>query len=147
MWFLFPFHVVTMYTLDMFKVSNTLKNFLGLAILLGYLTILFYTPIHMIEMANMNMPMEHCPFALSKHVICTSTISEHMRVWQNWLQNLLSSFKMIAVTVLFFTGSCFLIPSLRILRLLLYCKQQDKVKVFSLVQHLFSQGILHTKAY
>ena len=130
----------------MLKVSRTLKLFLGSIILLGYFSILIYTPIHMIKMADMNMPMEHCPFVINQYVICTITISEHIREWQNWLQNFLPSFKTTTSAILFFTLS-YIITSPSILRLLLYCKQQHKVRTFSFLQILFSQGILHSKAY
>ena len=131
----------------MLKVSHKLKLFLGSFILLGYFSILVYTPIHMIEMAEMSMPMEYCPFAMNQHVICTMTISEHIREWQNWLQSFLPSFKTLTSATLFFTLSYLLVTSPPILRLLLYCKRQGKAKAYSFLQNLFSQGILHTKAY
>jgi hypothetical protein len=131
----------------MIKMSNNLKLFLGSLIFLGYFSILIYTPIHMIEMADMNMPMEHCPFAMNQHVICSMTISEHIREWQNWLQSFLPSFKILTSATLFFALSYLLVTSPPILRLLLYCKRQGKVKTYSFLQNLFSQGILHTKAY
>ncbi len=131
----------------MLKISNKLKLFLGFLVLLGYFSILVYTPIHMIEMAEMNMPMEHCPFAMNQHVICTMTISEHIREWQNWLQSFLPSFKILTSATLFFAVSYLLVTSPPILRLLLYCKRQAKVRAYSFLQSLFSQGILHTKAY
>jgi hypothetical protein len=131
----------------MLKVSRKLKLFLGSFVLLGYFSILIYTPIHMIEMADMNMPMEHCPFAMNQHVICTMTISEHIREWQSWLQSFLPSFKILTSATLFFALSYLLVTSLPILRLLLYCKRQGKLKAYSFLKNLFSQGILHTKAY
>ncbi len=131
----------------MLKVSRTLKLFLGSFILLGYFSILIYTPIHMIEMADMNMTMEHCPFAMNQHVICTMTISQHIREWQNWLQSFLPSFKILTSATLFFALSYLLVTSPPILRLLLYCKRQGKIREYSFLQNLFSQGILHTKAY
>lgn len=131
----------------MLKASNTLKLFLGTCILFGYFSILVYTPIHMIEMADMNIPMEHCPFAINQQVICTMTLSQHIREWQNWLQSFLPSFKILTGVTLFFTLSYLLVTSPPILRLLLYCKRQGKVKAYSFLQNLFSQGILHTKAY
>lgn len=131
----------------MLKVGRTLRIFLCSFMLLGYFSVLVYTPIHMIEMADMNMSMEHCPFALSQHVICSMTISEHIREWQNWLQSFLPSFKILTSTTLFFALSYLLTTSPSILRLLLYSKRQSKVKTYSFLQNLFSQGILHTKAY
>jgi hypothetical protein len=131
----------------MLKVRRVLKNLLGFFVLFGYFSILIYTPVHMIEMADMNMPIEHCPFAMNQHVICAMTISEHIREWQSWLQSFLPSFKILTSTVLFFTLSYLLVTSPPMLRLLLYCKRQGKVKAYSFLQNLFSQGILHTKAY
>lgn len=115
--------------------------------LLGYFSILIYTPIHMIEMAEMNMPMEHCPFAMSQHVICTMTISQHIREWQNWLQSLLPSFKVVLTTSFFFAFAYLIVVYPPLLRLLLYCRQRGKIKAFTFLNYLFSQGILHSKAY
>jgi len=129
------------------KVSHKLKLFLSSFILLGYFSILVYTPIHMIEMAEKNMPIEHCPFAVNQHVVCSITISEHIREWLNWLQSFLPSFKILTSTTLLCALSYLLVTSPPILRLLLYCKRQGKAKAYSFLQNLFSQGILHTKAY
>lgn len=131
----------------MFKITNKLKLLLGSFALLGYLSILFYMPVHMIEMADMNMPMEHCPFAMNQHVICNMTISEHIREWQNSLQGFLPSFEILTATILACAISHLLTVPPPILQLLLYYKRQKSIKIQRLLQNLFSQGILHTKAY
>lgn len=116
-------------------------------VLFGYFSILIYTPVHMIEMVDMNMPMEHCPFAMSQHVICTMTISEHVREWQNWLQSFLPPLKVLIYSSPFFTLGYLLVAALQLLRLLLYHKRYSDIKRYSFLQKLFSQGILNTKVY
>jgi hypothetical protein len=113
---------------------------------MGYFSVLAYTPIHMIEMAEMGMPMEHCPLAMNQHAICSMAISEHMRQWQNWLQNF-SPFSQKVVAGLFLSLAYLFVVSSPILRLRMYARRQNTQGTFSFLQNLFSQGILHPKTH
>jgi hypothetical protein len=132
----------------MFKVSNTIKLLLGSFILLGYFSILFYTPIHIMDMADMKQSAtEHCPFMTAHETICSMTISEHIRAWQSWLSTFLPSTEVLTIAIFFNLLFLPLLYSTPILRLLLYAKRRSWLTGRQTIISLFSQGILHTKAY
>ena len=89
------------YTYSMYKVSNVLKFFLASCILVGYFSILFYTPVHMMEMADMKTSGEHCPFMVAQETICTMTFIEHLRAWQSWLNTTLLPLEIITLALFF----------------------------------------------
>ncbi len=131
----------------MFRLSSFVKVWLGAMLLLGYLCIVLYSPVHMIHMAETNTPMEHCPFSMSTHIICTMTLADHMRIWQSWMYNFSISYEFALAAAVFFTGLYVIFTHGEILRFLLYKKRHGTIKLFLLLQNLFSQGLLHTKAY
>ena len=130
----------------MLRINQKLKLIVSSLALFGYLSVLTYIPIHMIEMANMNMPMEHCPF-MDNNVLCTMSISEHIREWQSWGQYYLPFFNTLTIASTFVVFSILFLFSTQILQLLLYYKRQRKLRIVLFLQELFSRGILHSKVY
>jgi len=123
---------------------NIKKFLFGLALLV-YVTVAIFSFIHIAHMAEMNMPMENCPFAAGEHSFCQMSITEHIRTWEELLQAVVPAFKILtlgsALLVLFSFGYF----SLRIARFLLYLKR-ERLRIYSLYQQLFARGILNPKA-
>ncbi len=117
----------------------------ALLALIGYLSIMVFGPIHMIHMAEMNMPMEHCPFAVGEHSLCGMDSFEHLKVWQQFTTTLLPFIKILTVIGILLVLVYFSYHPPSVTRFLLYLKR-ERLRIFSLYQELFSQGILNPKA-
>jgi len=127
------------------KKLNLIKISLALFVLIGYLSIVVFAPIHMAHMAEMNMPMEHCPFAQGEHTLCQMNPFEHLKVWEQFTIKLLPVIKILSLVWLVSVLLSFSYHSPPISRLLLYLKR-ERLRNYSLYQQLFSQGILNPKA-
>lgn len=126
------------------KILSLIKKLLFTLTLCGYITITLFGFVHIAHMAEMNMPMENCPFAAGEHVLCQMTVAQHIRTWEQFS----SSFVPALGIFLFLPALLFI--SLRkdseiISRFLLYLKRQ-RPRDHSLDQELFSFGILNPKA-
>jgi biotin transporter BioY len=127
------------------KNLHFIKISLALLALVGYLSIVVFGPIHMAHMAEMNMPMEHCPFAVGEHALCKMNPFEHLKVWQQFTTTLLPFIKILSVIGILFALAYFSYRSPPITRFLFSLKR-ERLRTFSLYQQLFSQGILNPKA-
>lgn len=129
-----------------FNINKKIQSLFGFITLFGYLTLLVVTPLHLIQMADMKMPMEHCPFEMTHDIICSASITEHLRTWQLWFE-IFTPFSSAFIPVLFIAVfSLFYIPPL-LTRLRLYSKRRKWQDNKQTITNLFSQGILHTKAF
>lgn len=117
--------------------------------LISYLFIVFYAPFHLAEMAEMKMPMEHCPFASAEHSLCSMSVIDHLKEWSSWMlakNKSFNLFDLLGVATLSIT-IVFLLNTPKILRELLYQKRQRQRKIFSFLNFLFAIGILNPKIY
>lgn len=127
------------------KNIHFIKISLATLALVGYLSIVVFGPIHMAHMADMNMPMEHCPFTLGEHALCKMDPFEHLTIWQQFTATFLPLIKILTVVSILLALVYFSYHSPPITRFLFYLKR-ERLRVFSLYQQLFSQGILNPKA-
>ncbi len=127
------------------KNLHFIKISLALLALVGYLGIVVLGPVHMAHMAEMNMPMEHCPFAVGEHSLCQMNSFEHLKVWHQFTTTLLPLIKILTVVVILLGLIYFSFHSPPVTKFLFYLKR-ERLRIFSLYQELFSQGILNPKA-
>ncbi len=122
-----------------------IKKILFALTLLGYVLITVFGFIHVAHMAEMNMPMEHCPFAIGEHTLCQMSVTEHIRAWEQFSARFIPTLGVLLFTpvFLFFFLDKKYSPFLS--RPLFYLKRQ-RLRNYSLYQELFSLGILNPKA-
>lgn len=126
------------------KIRFLIKKLLFTLSLCGYITITLFGFVHIAHMAEMNMPMENCPFAAGEHVLCQMNVVQHIRAWEYFS----SRFIPVLGTFLFLPALLYIFLSKDtaiISRFLLYLKRQ-RLRDHSLYQELFSFGILNPKA-
>ena len=124
--------------------KSHIKKLLFALTLLGYVTITVFGFIHIAHMAEMNMPMENCPFAVGEHSLCQMSVTEHIRAWEQFSRVLIPSFKVLTLASALFILFSFAYFSPPITRFLLYLRR-ERLRIFSLYQQLFSRGILNPK--
>lgn len=135
------------YTYYMLKMCYRWRFYLGLCILFSYISIIFYTPVHLMHMTEMtgaSIKMSDCPFLAGKQIICSAPISKYAKDWLDFSllpSKILETTSSLSLLVYF----SFALPSL--LKSFLYIKRQRNKKLMLWVQSLFSEGILHSKAY
>ncbi len=122
-----------------------IKISIALLAFMGYLGIAVLGPIHIAHMASMDMPMEHCPFAVGEHSLCKMDPFEHLKVWKQFTLTLLPFIKILTIIGILLALVYFSYHSPLITRFLFYIKR-ERLRTFSLYQKLFSQGILNPKA-
>jgi hypothetical protein len=132
-----------------------MKNFflklnfiLAFLAIFSYLSIVFYAPMHILEMSEMHAPMEHCPFMDSNNTLCRMSSLQHLQTWKDWLlaytNNLFFIIFNFATT---FTFLFFVIVSISILRQLFYLKRQRIKLSNSFLAFLFATGKLNSKLF
>lgn len=121
------------------------KISLALFTLIGYLGIVVFGPLHIVHMAEMNMPMEYCPFAVGEHSLCKMDSFEHLQIWQEFTAILLPFIKILTIVGVLLVITFFSYHSPPLTRFLFYLKR-ERLRMFSFYQELFSQGVLNPKA-
>ncbi len=119
------------------------KTFLTLA-LLGHLSVVLLGVFHIAHMAKIDMPMEHCPFALGNHSLCQMNVADHIKAWRELSTTLLPTIKILFLVSVIFILFSFAYHIPPITHLLLYQKR-ERIEIIPLYQLLFSKGILNPK--
>lgn len=119
--------------------SHLIKITTLICIVSGYLVLGFGIPLHMAHMSEHGMSMEDCPLFPFSQSGGDNTLYSHLSVWQ--------SFALIFTPILFLLGWAYLEKKLHVFL------QNDTWRLFIRnhvsdppLRHLFSQGILHSKA-
>ncbi len=124
-----------------------MKTYLGLTTFISYLCLATLAPVHMVEMAKMKTPMEHCPFSFSLHTFCNMSLIEHINSWNNFskiiftktFKNFLSPISLSFIATLF---AIFYLLGFEI-----FFKRQRLRKIFNKLENMYSTGILNPKIY
>ncbi|MES2408665.1 MAG: hypothetical protein V4509_00010 [Patescibacteria group bacterium] len=121
-----------------------MKLLFTLTILISYIGLIFSAPLHFIQMAEMDMPMEHCPFAEGEHSMCTMTPFDHMKAWRTFALATLTIFVLSIglqnFSKLFVVADLSLFVTLYLSRL-----RRERRKYISYFEMLFATGVLHPK--
>lgn len=124
--------------------NYSMKLLLTLTILFSYIGLIFSAPVHFIQMAGMDVPMAHCPFAEGEHSICAMTPFDHMKAWRTFAFATLAIFVLTIglhnFSKLFVVSNLSLFVNLYLSRL-----RRLRRKYVSYLEMLFATGVLHPK--
>lgn len=120
-----------------------MKLLFTLTILISYIGLIISAPIHFIQMAESDMPMEHCPFAEGGHTVCAMTPFDHMKSWRLFTLATLSIF-ILSIALYNFTRLFVSDLSAIIISYLSRLRRLTR-RYSSYFEMLFATGILHPK--
>ncbi len=121
------------------------KHGLTIVALSGYIGFMVFGFIHLIHMADMGMPMKDCPFVQMEQMLCPSSVVGHIEALKTTSFFVMPYSNIVFPLIVFlYVFATYKPPSLSKRRM--YAKNHTR-KEFSLFQHLFSSGVLHTKVY
>ncbi len=124
---------------------NTYGAFVAITAYLGCMVLGFF---HLLVMAEMSMPMEHCPFVKETQFFCPANVFVHTEILKGIVYFALPTVFIFLYSYFFVLTFIFANNSPPfLLRIRLYVLRKYNLGIYVLYQFLYSQGILNSKAY